>query len=521
MLKKDLANDIIDAEEKSLKGVGIVAEKKEKRYVSDDARLMAEWDWEHNNNLGIYPQEITCGSNKKVWWLGVCGHIWEAQIKSRNNGRGCPICAGKIVLTGFNDLATKHPEVILEWDWGRNTFCLPTKIMSNSHIEVWWKCKNGHSWQASPNHRISKGRGCPYCCHNPQVLQGDNDLATIYPKIASEWHPTKNGSLQPSQVTSNSSQRVWWKCSKGHEWRTAVNHRANGSGCPKCAKSSQTSFPEQAVYFYVKQAYPDAINGYTELFNNHGMELDIYIPSMNIGVEYDGVAFHRSPKQTKRDLQKYSICKQNHVFLIRLREDATPIVEKNCDSVILVNKGLNAAVLALKKYLPKLVDADVLRDDALIRSMYYCDLEKNSLLHQHPDVARQWDYTRNGDLTPDMFKAHSNTSVWWVCSKNHRWEASIDSRVNGAGCPYCSNNVVLIGFNDLAYKRPDLAIEWDYSKNTFSPTSVTSGSGKRAWWICSACGHQWYAEISSRNKGAGCPACSKQKRKATKGTKQK
>ena len=560
-----------------------MAEKKEKRYVSDNAQLMAEWDWEKNSELGFDPTQLTCGSHTKIWWIGKCGHHWmtsvkartkgtacpicdgkivlegfndlqtanphilsewnwnrninilpsqvtagsnkkvwwicekghewEASVKSRNRGTGCPICDGKVVLEGFNDLKTSYPDIIDEWDYEKNLPLTPENIMPGSHTVVWWKCRNGHTWQASPNHRISKGRGCPCCCHNPQVLHGNNDLLTVYPEIAFEWHPIKNGSLSPSQVTANSSQRVWWKCSKGHEWKTTVNHRADGSGCPKCAKSAQTSFPEQAVYFYVKQAYPDAINGYTELFNNHGMELDVYIPSMNIGVEYDGFAFHRLSKNHKRDLEKYKICKQNRVFLIRLSEDAMPPIEKNCDHVVYVDKKLDTAILELSQYLPKLIDVDVSRDEVLIRSMYYSDLENNSLLQKYPTVAEQWDYAKNGELTPNMFTPHSNTTVWWICPRKHSWEASIESRVRGTGCPYCTNNIVLPGFNDLEYKRPDLIKEWDYSKNTFEPFTITPGSGKKAWWICSACGHQWLAEISSRNKGHGCPECAKARRK--------
>ena len=154
-----------------------MAEKKEKRYVSDNAQLMAEWDWE--KNIDIVPNEVTLGSNRVVHWLGKCGHSWEAQIKSRNLGRGCPICSGKVILAGFNDLKTSNPELVDEWDYEKNTPLTPENIMPGSHTVVWWKCKNGHTWQASPNHRTSKGRGCPHCCHNPKVLPGTNDFETV------------------------------------------------------------------------------------------------------------------------------------------------------------------------------------------------------------------------------------------------------------------------------------------------------------------------------------------------------
>ena len=72
-----------------------MAEKKEKRYVSDNAQLMAEWDWEKNNEIGSYPDKLTCGSEKKVWWKCSKGHEWQASITHRNNGRRCPYCMGR------------------------------------------------------------------------------------------------------------------------------------------------------------------------------------------------------------------------------------------------------------------------------------------------------------------------------------------------------------------------------------------------------------------------------------------
>lgn len=87
-----------------------------------------------------------------------------------------------------------------------------------------------------------------------------------------------------------------------------------------------------------------------------------------------------------------------------------------------------------------------------------------------------------------------------------QWPAKIESRVRGTGCPFCTNHKILPGFNDLASKRPDLMEEWDWQKNTLDPSRIAPSSGKTAFWICSK-GHEWPAEISSRNKGHGCPFC--------------
>jgi len=65
-------------------------------------------------------------------------------------------------------------------------------------------------------------------------LSKDYNLAVLYPDIAKEWHPTKNGGLKPSEIAPYSNKKVWWICNKGHEWRQAIGHRSEGRKCPYC-----------------------------------------------------------------------------------------------------------------------------------------------------------------------------------------------------------------------------------------------------------------------------------------------
>ena len=127
--------------------------------------------------------------------------------------------------------------------------------------------------------------------------------------LMKEWDWEKN-TLDPSTLASQSNQKAWWKCKYGHSWQAKINNRYNGRGCPICRYRLKTSFPEQAIYFYVKKIFADAINGYTDIFKN-GMELDIYIPSIRVGIEYDGRAWHneRSLIKEKRNMKYVSIIK--------------------------------------------------------------------------------------------------------------------------------------------------------------------------------------------------------------------
>ena len=122
--------------------------------------LAAEWHPTKNGDLT--PRDVKPQSNKKVLWLCSNGHEYESRICTRVTGQGCPYCIGKRVWIGFNDLSTTNPELVLEWNFEKNTL-LPTMITKGSNKKVWWKCRTcGHEWQAT-SHNRSKGRGCPEC----------------------------------------------------------------------------------------------------------------------------------------------------------------------------------------------------------------------------------------------------------------------------------------------------------------------------------------------------------------------
>lgn len=343
-------------------------------------------------------------------------------------------------------------------------------------------------------------------------------------RLMQEWDWEKN-TLDPATLGSQSNQKVWWKCKYGHSWQAKINNRYNGRGCPICRYRLKTSFPEQAVFFYVRQLFTDAINGYTDIFKN-GMELDIFIPSLMVGVEYDGKAWHNE-KSISKEKRKFEICKSNEIFLLRIVET----LEQNeitCDQKILVadtynsqylDKAIRECLFILAKIgklqcekLNNDVCVNTERDKNAIYEQYIVELEKNSLANTYPEIANEWNTDKNGTLTPKMFSSHSSTSIWWKCKNGHEWRAAISTRTSGRGCPYCSGNYVLDGFNDLATRYPNIAKEWNYKKNgQLKPNHVTFGSGKKVWWLCEK-GHEWQAAINNRtSNNRGCPYCTGEK----------
>ena len=93
------------------------------------------------------------------------GHEYQATVAHRTRiGSGCPYCVNFKTLSGFNDLATKRPDIAQQWHEELNGDLTPSDVTPGSHKKVWWKCSVGHSWQAVVYSRTTKrAHGCPVC----------------------------------------------------------------------------------------------------------------------------------------------------------------------------------------------------------------------------------------------------------------------------------------------------------------------------------------------------------------------
>ena len=481
-------------------------------------------EWHPDKNGALKPENVAAKSHKRIWWRCSIGHEWEAMVSNRTeHGRGCPYCAGQRPIVGENDLETVNPKLAQEWNYDKNQGLTPHDITAGSNKKVWWKCKDGHEWQAIVKLR-NKGAKCPYCPNSMTVIvtHGVNDFASRYPELAKEWHPTKNAPLTAEDVSFASGKKAWWICKNGHEYQMIIGNKAKGRRCPVCSRRRRTSFPEQAFFYYLKKAYPDAINSYKDIFSG-GMELDIYIPSIRMGVEYDGRLFHRKTDNVLRDARKYKICKENGIQLVRIMDINDSSFVTRYDRVIRLldpsEKVLQNAICELLYHLGKLseVDVNIERDRYEILE-YLGNLDK-SLATEIPEIAAECSNTRNGKLTASIFHPGSNERVWWKCSKcGHEWKAAINSRTGEGknGCPVCAKQIggvkhheyVLREKGSFAENYPDLLERWNYEKNSVLPTEVVSGSARKVWWKCEK-GHEWEATLEHVSKrGCNCPFCS-------------
>ncbi|MGN0315679.1 MAG: zinc-ribbon domain-containing protein [Fusicatenibacter sp.] len=195
--------------------------------------IATEWNYEKNRPL--CPENVTIGSEKKVWWTCKEGHMYKAVIYSRTKGTGCPYCAGKSPIKGVNDLLTMRPEIAAEWDYERNYPLRPEDVMVASGKKVYWICKEGHIHKATIKSR-TKGADCPYCA-GKLPIEGVNDLLTIRPEIAAEWDYEKNYPSRPEDVMVASRKKVYWICKEGHSYPAKICDRTKekGTNCPYCA----------------------------------------------------------------------------------------------------------------------------------------------------------------------------------------------------------------------------------------------------------------------------------------------
>lgn len=125
--------------------------------------IAAQWDEEKNGVL--HPNNVTAGSNRRVWWKCEKGHSYRAMIAQRvQRGDGCPYCANRKVLPGFNDLATAAPLVAKQWHESLNGALTPEMVTAGSPKKAWWQCSYGHAWKANIYSRAGVQQcGCPVC----------------------------------------------------------------------------------------------------------------------------------------------------------------------------------------------------------------------------------------------------------------------------------------------------------------------------------------------------------------------
>ena len=483
--------------------------------------LSSEWDAQKNHPVSM--DQLLPQGNKKYWWKCSKGHKWQASPKSRSRGDGCPVCAGRQVITATS-FANRFPSLMSEWDHDKNQHTDPTQIAPYSSQIAWWKCSKGHEWKASVASR-SSGRGCPICNNEDRgerrrkaSIVKYGSLQELYPELAKEWNKKKNGKARPADYPPKSSYSAWWTCGFGHEWKAPISNRTAGSGCPFC--KGQSSKIELRVYTEVSALFND-----TEWrYRGEQGEIDIYIPSEKLGIEIDGFPWHQGHREAD-DLKVHRYM-DNGIKVIRIRDSRLNDTHEH--EVRYVNG--ESMLEPLQDALRMSGISEPAVNDYLSRKSYIAETEYKIALSKYPGppqgksladkcpvCVKEWNYEANHPITPEMIFAGSNKVFEWVCSNGHHYSASPKSRSRGTGCKIC-------GYKKAATKRrkesakagrsvaentPPSDAFWS-GDNKLSQKELSIGSNYKAEWLCSK-GHSWKAAVRDVFSGSGCPVCSGKK----------
>jgi hypothetical protein len=277
-------------------------------------------------------------------------------------------------------VAERYPHLIKEWSSLNEKTAFECTYGSGQEVE--WICsKNSeHVWSTMISKRTIAGYGCPFCSGR-KVYEG-NCLASTHSELLSEWDFDKNENIiSPYEVSKGSHKIVWWIGKCGHNWDDSIDHRAlSGRGCPFC-----------------RGLRVDENNC---LATTHPHLIEEWDFDKNKEISPYEVTYASSSTASW-------VCKKNNNHKWEAVIHSRGYSGNNCPYC----RGLR-------------VD------------------ESNSLFHLNPDVANEWNYEKNLNLTPFDVTGGSNKKVWWICETcNHEWNAVIFSRAcNGNGCPVCNES---------------------------------------------------------------------------------
>lgn len=368
-------------------------------------------------------------------------------------------------------LSAVYPDIAKEWHPTKNGNLTPDKIRKASGRKVWWlcpiSCDHGclHEYESTVCN-ITNGIGCPFCCLTPKQICYHQSLAFKYPDVAEQWHPDKNGALEPSDVTPQSSRKVWWlcpnKCLYGcvHEYESRIADKTGKhSECPFCSRSHKQICYHQSLAFI----YPD-------------------------------VAVQWHPDKNGTNIP--SICTS---------KSSTKVWWK-CS---------NHCEFGCSHEYQQTIAYKTTKNSSCPEMCYH-----ESLSYKYPTIAEQWHPTKNGDLTPDKVSCFNRQKVWWLCNVGckygcvHEYQATIgDKTTKNSACPFCSKMALKKCYHQsLEFNFPEIAKEWHYEKNgNMKPCDVSCGVNTKAWWRCSQVGdHEWIATIANRTRTSNpsrCPKC--------------
>jgi hypothetical protein len=425
-------------------------------------------------------------------------------------------------MAGKQSLSNVNPGLAREWHSVANGALVPDNVTVGSNRTVWWLCFRKHEWQASIASR-SAGSGCPYCSSR-RVGYG-NDLASLFPSVAAEWHPTLNEGKSPHDFMSKSNAHAWWRGRCGHDWRaTIANRTSRGSACPYCANQAvgygndlSAKFPAIAQEWHPvlnESLMPDQVTA--------GARKNVWWICPQ-GHEWRAMVFKRTNgagcgkcQNVGRSILEMQVHQEllavfaslgwtvEHDVRLKTGSGARLRIDILCGIDLVVeidgsywHKGKEARDRAKTQKLEAAGFRVIRVREQPLRALSRSDVE----VPRSPSVLRiaQAVVFRACEFYPEI-----------ACELPSGYLTG-DSLLAEAAVSDVHGHVIAreLGVRSLAQARPDIAAEWHHGKNgVLTPETTSANSGLRVWWRCQY-GHEYVAAVDTRNsKGTGCGFCS-------------
>jgi len=323
------------------------------------------------------------------------------------------------------------------------------------------------------------------------VERSADTFASEFPHLAKLAH-----GWSPETVRPKSGLKKSWKCDEGHVWSARICDIANGRGCPYCSgKKVLEGFND------LKSKHPDIAD------QADGWDPSKFLAGSAIQQKWRCGKGHSYLATIYSRTGRGVACPYcaNKKVLIGYNDLATtnPLIAKQAcgwdPETVTAGSGRSLRWRCEYGHEWNAAVKDRQRSGCPFCSGRNVIAGKNDLATLHPAIASEahgWD--------PLTVHAKSHAKRTWQCSIGHRYEAIVHNRtINDSGCPFCSGNKVLVGYNDCATVRPDLVIQ----AINCDLAGITAGSSRIVKWRCRV-GHEWTASVKSRLRGTDCPVCS-------------
>jgi len=451
-------------------------------------------EWDLVRNEGIKPSEVLAGGETPRHWICSKGHSYKLSIKDRIGGQGCQFCAGRLILAGFNDLATVNPELAAEWDYVKNAPLTPQDVTSGSGKTVSWVCPEGHPFEAKIAYR-SRTK-CPICA-GQKVLPGENDLGSTNPELAAEWDYVKNAPLTPQDVTSGSGKQVHWICARGHSSSSSVNNRNSGKKCPFCSGSlvipgetdlgtvnpslaREWDYPKNYP-LEPKDVFPKSARRVAWICaNNHSYSAIISSRSNGTGCPYCGGWSILSGWNDLATVRPALAAEWDFAKNGSMTPDSVGVADLKAAHWICPQGHSYEQIIAYRAQAgcPQCSGRKVI-------------VGINDLATINPALAKEWDFEKNGELTPMSVSAGSGKKVFWICDQKHSYDSVIVARMRGNGCPACAQSGYNPSMSGLFYliSNPQLRARKIGITNPDRKSDRLAGYGQ-TWEVLAT----WYSE---------------------------